>query len=147
MCWRTVAHIRVSLPQLTPLELVTKKEPSLKWYSKIWPRISWNLYPRVRALAGPSSNCTDKLQTRPLVRDGAQQEENCKCLKIFSMEVKKKLSLVPDCGLVPEQTGWLTVGGKITLTLDPTLQSNWTCKIWGISSQRTSVASCSLCCS
>jgi hypothetical protein len=38
----------------------------------------------------PSSNCTDKLQTRPLVREGAVQEENRKCLKVFSMNVKEK---------------------------------------------------------
>jgi hypothetical protein len=46
---------------------------------------------RVTALARPSSNCTDKLQTHPFVREGDPQEENRKCLKIFSREVKEKL--------------------------------------------------------
>jgi hypothetical protein len=43
------------------------------------------------ALARPSSTCTDKLQTRPLVREGAPQEETRKCLKVFSMEMKEEL--------------------------------------------------------
>jgi hypothetical protein len=50
---------------------------------------------RVTALAKPSSNYTDKLQTRPLVREGASQEENCKCLKVFSMKVKENLVVGP----------------------------------------------------
>jgi hypothetical protein len=32
-----------------------------------------------------------KLLTRPLVREGAPQEETRKCLKIFSIEVKRKI--------------------------------------------------------
>jgi hypothetical protein len=31
--------------------------------------------PRVTALARPRSNCTSKLQTRPLVREGATHQE------------------------------------------------------------------------
>jgi hypothetical protein len=43
------------------------------------------------ALAKPSSICTEKLQTRSLSREGAPQEENRKCLQIFSMQVKEKI--------------------------------------------------------
>jgi hypothetical protein len=41
-------------------------------------------------LTRPSNNCTDTLQTYPLVREGDPQQENHKRLKIFSTEVKEK---------------------------------------------------------
>jgi hypothetical protein len=37
------------------------------------------------------------------------------CLKITSVGIKKSSSLAPDNGLIPGQTGRLTVGRKITL--------------------------------
>jgi hypothetical protein len=72
----------------------------------------------VTGLARPSSSCTDKLQTRPLVREDAPQEENRRCLKILSMEVKRKWLQVLDGGLIQGQTGRLTVDRKISLTLE-----------------------------
>jgi hypothetical protein len=36
---------------------------------------------RVTALAKPRSNCTSKLQTRPLVREGAPRQETLSCQK------------------------------------------------------------------
>jgi hypothetical protein len=42
----------------------------------------------------------DKLQTRPVVWEGAPQEGNHKCLKIFSIEVNEKL--VADPGWWPD---------------------------------------------
>jgi hypothetical protein len=56
---------------------------------QIWSQELRDLDPRVTALEVPSSNCTSKLQTRPLVREDASQYENCKCLKIISKEVKE----------------------------------------------------------
>jgi hypothetical protein len=58
------------------------------------------------ALASASSNC--KRQTRPLVREGApnQQTRN-----------NKDLVVTPDECFLPRQTGRLTVGRNITLTL------------------------------
>jgi hypothetical protein len=43
----------------------------------------------VTALARRSSDCMDKLQTRPLVREGATKEGSRKCLKTFHTEVRK----------------------------------------------------------
>jgi hypothetical protein len=45
----------------------------------------------VTALAVPNSNCTSKLQTRPLVREGNPQEEIDKWAKIFSMEIEREI--------------------------------------------------------
>jgi hypothetical protein len=49
----------------------------------------------VTALEIPSSNCTGKLQTRPLVGGGVPQEENRKCVKIITIEVKEKFVAGP----------------------------------------------------
>jgi hypothetical protein len=93
----------------------TEREPSLKLDSKVWARVLWVLDLRVTALARPSINCTDKFQSRPLVREGVLQEESRKCLTIFLMEVKENGLGVPDGGLIPGQTGRLTVGRMLTL--------------------------------
>jgi hypothetical protein len=45
----------------------------------------------VAALAMPSSNYTDKLHTRPLVREGVPQEGYRRYLKIITMEVTEKI--------------------------------------------------------
>jgi hypothetical protein len=40
-------------------------------------------------------SCTDKSQTHRLIRNGAPREENCKGVKMFSIEVKEKLVVGP----------------------------------------------------
>jgi hypothetical protein len=52
-------------------------------------RVLRDLDLRVTALARSCNSSTSKLQSRPLVREGAPQEENRECLIIFSMEVKE----------------------------------------------------------
>jgi hypothetical protein len=54
-----------------------------------------------------------KLQTRPLVREGATKQQSRSCLKEISWR-KKNWSNVPDGCLTPGQTGRLTVGRKLT---------------------------------
>jgi hypothetical protein len=56
-----------------------------------------------------------KLQTRPLVREGATTSQSRNCLKEISRR-KTNLSRVPDGRLTPGQTGRLTVGRKLTST-------------------------------
>jgi hypothetical protein len=56
------------------------------------------------------------LQTRPLVREGATNSQNRKCLKEISRR-EKNWSQVPDGRLTPGQTGRLTVGRKLTHSL------------------------------
>jgi hypothetical protein len=48
---------------------------SLKWDSKIWSWVLADLDPRAIALAKPRSNCTSKLHTHTIVREGAQHQE------------------------------------------------------------------------
>jgi hypothetical protein len=62
-----------------------RKRESRIWDSKICPRVLRDSDPNMTALARPSSNC--KLQTRPLVKEGApnQQTRNCQTIiKIWS---------------------------------------------------------------
>jgi hypothetical protein len=80
------------------------------WDSKIWPRILQDSDPKMTALARTSSNC--KQQTRPLVREGAPDQQTRNCQTII-----KIWSLAPNGCFVPRQTGRLTVGRNITLTL------------------------------
>jgi hypothetical protein len=61
------------------------------------------------ALARASSNC--KRQTRPLVREGAPHRQTGNCLTVA------KIWSCPSRGLTPRQTGPLTVGRTVTLTL------------------------------
>jgi hypothetical protein len=71
----------------------------------------------------PKSDCSgkaqkqfySKLQTRPLVREGATKLQTPSCLKEISRR-KKNWSRVPDGRLTPRQTGRLTVGSKLTST-------------------------------
>jgi hypothetical protein len=54
---------------------------------------------------------------RPVFSSGrVPQEESRKCMNRFSMEVKENWSRFPDVGLIPRQTGRLTVIRKIALT-------------------------------
>jgi hypothetical protein len=62
-------------------------------------------------LARQSSKC--KLQTRPLVKQGASHQQIRNSLKI----IKKKWSRVPSGRLTPRNSGRLTVGHNITLIL------------------------------
>jgi hypothetical protein len=56
-----------------------------------------------------------KLQTRPLVREGATKQQSRSCLQKISWR-KKNWSKVPDGRLTPGQTGRLNVGRKLTST-------------------------------
>jgi hypothetical protein len=47
-----------------------QKETLLKRDSKTWPQVLRDLHLRVTAMAGPSSTCTTKFQTRSLIREG-----------------------------------------------------------------------------
>jgi hypothetical protein len=62
------------------------------------------------ALERTSSNC--KRQTRPLVREGAPLQRTRNYLTVIKM-----WSWGPVQGLAPRQTGRLTAGRNITLTL------------------------------
>jgi hypothetical protein len=80
------------------------------WDSKMWPWVPWDLNPRITALSRTSSNC--KWPTRPIVSVGAPPQQTCNSLTVI-----KIWSWAPDGCLTPRQTGWLTVGRNITLTL------------------------------
>jgi hypothetical protein len=62
------------------------------------------------AVARANSNC--KRQTRPLVREGATHQQTRNCLTAI-----KIWPWAPDGCLKPRQTGRLTVGRNITLTM------------------------------
>jgi hypothetical protein len=67
-----------------------------------WSRVLWDLDPRVTALARPRSNCTTKLQTHPLVREGALHQETHNC------QIEKK-NLVMGSRREPDnKTHWPT---------------------------------------
>jgi hypothetical protein len=59
-----------------------------------------------------SSDLTDKWQTRPLVREGAPQEDK----DSKSLCKTKNLVMSPRRGSTPRLTGWLTVSRNVTLT-------------------------------
>jgi hypothetical protein len=65
---------------------------------------SADLDPRVTALAKSRSSCTSKVQTRPLVREGAKKRK------------RKIWSLVPDWRPTPRHTGRLTISRNLTST-------------------------------
>jgi hypothetical protein len=88
-----------------------RKGKSRMWDSKIWSRVPRDSDPRKTALARASSNC--KRQIRPLVREGAPNQQTCNCQTII-----KIWSLAPDGCFIPRQTGRLTVGRNIRLRLD-----------------------------
>jgi hypothetical protein len=99
-----------------------------KWYSKIWPWVPWNSDPRKTGLVRPSSNC--KLQTWPLVREGTPHQQSRSYLKIIKKK-KKNWLRVTDGFLTPRQTGCLTIGHNMTLTLTwPFLGLEWDRRIW-----------------
>jgi hypothetical protein len=59
----------------------------------------------------------EKLQTRPLVREGAPHQQIRTCPKTIKKNKKNNWSQFPDGCLTPRHTGRLTVGRNITLTL------------------------------
>jgi hypothetical protein len=86
-----------------------------------------DLDPRMTALVRPRSNCTGKLQIRPLFREGAPQQEilNCKTKK------KEIWSWAPDRSPTPRQTGRLIVGRNLISTSTSSWGSlKWDSKIW-----------------
>jgi hypothetical protein len=80
----------------------------------------------------PKSDCSGKaqkqlysnLQTRPLVIEGATNLQSSECLKEISRR-KINWSQVPDGRLTPRQTGQLTVGRKLTHSLDRLFDLGW----------------------
>jgi hypothetical protein len=81
--------------------------------SKIWTVSSAGLRPKSDCSGKAQKQLYSNLQTRPLVREGATNLQNRKCLKEISWR-KKNWSQVPDGRLTPGQTGRLTVGRKLT---------------------------------
>jgi hypothetical protein len=69
---------------------------------------------RVTALTRPRSNCTSKLQTNPLVKESAQNQETRNCQTEYKYLVIS--SKVPDGSLIPRYNGQLTVGRNLTST-------------------------------
>jgi hypothetical protein len=51
----------------------------------------------VTALARPSSNCTDKLQTCPLVREGAPQDDSKSTAKDKDGSGRRLFKVLPRC--------------------------------------------------
>jgi hypothetical protein len=84
-------------------------------------RVPWNSGPNGTALAMTSSN--SKLQTRPLIGEGATKYQTRNCPKKIS-RTKKNWSRDPHGCLTPRRTGRLTVGLNITLTLVLTRSRN-----------------------
>jgi hypothetical protein len=80
----------------------------------MWSCVPWDSDLRMTAPSRASSNC--KRQTRPLIREGASHQQIRNCLAVI-----KIWSWAPDGCLTPRQTGRLTVGRNITLTLTVTL--------------------------
>jgi hypothetical protein len=79
---------------------------SLKWGSKIWSWVLQDFDPTVTALAAsPRSNCTTKLQTHPVIKEGSphQETEHKNLVMGFKWE--------PDT-----KTDRLTIGPKLTST-------------------------------
>jgi hypothetical protein len=79
-----------------------RKGKSENWDSEIWPRVLRDSDPKMIAKARASSNC--KGQTRPLVREGARNQQTRNCQTII-----KIWSYAPDGCFIPRQTGRLAV--------------------------------------
>jgi hypothetical protein len=78
---------------------------SLKWDSKIWSWVLLDFDPRVTALARPRSNCTSKLQTHPLIREGAPHQESRNRQTEKKNLIRVPLKQVLDRGPVEAVTG------------------------------------------
>jgi hypothetical protein len=88
---------------------------SLRWDSKILTVSSAGLRLKSDYSGKTQKQFNSKLQTRPLVREGATKYQSRSCLQEISCR-KKNWSQVPDGRLTPGQTGRLTVGRKLTST-------------------------------
>jgi hypothetical protein len=82
-------------------------------YRLILTKDRQKINPSVTALARTSNN--SKLQTRPLVREGATTYQIVTVYKKISRR-KKNWSRVPDGRLTPRRTGRLIIGRNVTLT-------------------------------
>jgi hypothetical protein len=94
------------------------KKGSLKSETVKYGRKSQGTRTEKTALARASG--TYKRQTRPLVREGApqNQERNCQTYSVFRAEIKI-WSQAPNGCFIPRQTGQLTVDRNIRLRLRP----------------------------
>jgi hypothetical protein len=106
-----------SWPNLNPNPVL--QEPGLPGWgglknrgNKLCSRVQWDSDLRKDALAMPGKNW--KVQTRPLVREGAPRQETRNCKKNLRMG---KRSRVPGGCLIPRRTGRQTVRRNVTLTL------------------------------
>jgi hypothetical protein len=79
------------------------------WESKIWTWVPRDSDPRKTRLARTSS--IYKRQSRPLVWEGASQNQDRKCQRVIY------LVMSPKWCWTPRITDWLTVGRNVTLTL------------------------------
>jgi hypothetical protein len=77
---------------------------------------SAGLRPKIDCSGKAQEQLYSNLQTRPLLREGATKLQTCNCLKEISRRTKN-WSQVPDGRLTPRQTGRLTAGRNVTLTL------------------------------
>jgi hypothetical protein len=68
------------------------------------------------------SDCTENYRA-VLSSERASHNKNSTFLKNIPWKRKKNWWWVPDGGLIPGQTGRLTVGRKVTLTLDASKES------------------------
>jgi hypothetical protein len=101
---------RVEYLHRRPASCRRQKGKAEIWDSKIWSRVPHDSDPKMAVLAKASSNC--KQQTHPLVRESAPHQQVCSCLTVI-----KIWSYVPDGCFIPRQTGRLSMGHNITLTL------------------------------
>jgi hypothetical protein len=102
--WYILWNVSLLLPHYMVLHHRRQLSPgwgSLKRDSNLWSWVLWDVDPRV------TGNCTEKWQTRPLIRKGDTQHEDCKCPPVIQI-----WSWAPT----PIRTGRLTVGCKITWT-------------------------------
>jgi hypothetical protein len=80
------------------------------WDSKIWLCVQRVLTLKMTALTRSSSSC--KRHAHPLVREDVPHQQTLNYLTVI-----KIWSWTQDGGLTPGQTGRLTIGRKVTMTL------------------------------
>jgi hypothetical protein len=83
----------------------------MRWYNMA--ASSARLRPKSECSSKAQKQLYNKLQTRPLVREGATKITNPQLSK-GNFKEKKNWSRVPDGRLTPRQTGRLTVGYNLT---------------------------------
>jgi hypothetical protein len=89
---RTRGHMAIPIPCGGGVEYLhrdpasrrrRRKGKSRIWDSKIWPTVLRDSDPKMNAMARASRNC--KRQTRPLVREGAPNQETRNCQTIIKI--------------------------------------------------------------